>query len=844
MNINQLVTCNQSIKIVPSLEESLQCMGLNVQLDENTSTWFDQLNVTWKTWKKSPTVEHHVKLFFQTSPDPYRIALVFVIKCKDFKDCKPKTLPFFIMETLQKWSCDCGAVPENFLKLPAFRVATEQRSQHFLSLVIKIYQINTIKETIVPIVKDMIKNDNCKLASQVIIAMELFEDISVEDLMFPLILQDKPNMIDEYLSECPSQVGPLLLFLDKLLDKNFSIREYAQNYIDENKISHVKYEKIHHKPLGKLVARLCNKFNIPIETCKNLSKNRTVGGLKYLIYQKYVDHNVSSAVWDDLVKDALKQNAESAKEFIDMLLDYDRKEALKWVEYLNLPETSLPVSFKEMSLQEVVSEDSENWDVEEKLPEKYYNLTLPAENIVIIDTAEKFYDLMTTHLAGCNVVSIDCEWKPSFGATQSQVALIQIATDSYVYLIDTLIFNKKQYSSFWYSFNKSLLDNAEIIKLGFGLEQDLKEIKASIVGLNNIKVKGEGLLDISILWKNLINCGLSLQSNSNNGGNSLSSLVQTCFGLPLEKSEQCSNWELRPLRTTQIQYAALDAHVLLELYNYLRNQCIEQGINFDEISNDIMLDTKTKCIKKSKVVERFQTSTLNLEKRRVYDVKFFVESKLTNLIPYLRHCGFDTISIPTTMLWHDVINSAISEDRYILLSKLKYTPSKNYPQSSILELGKGKNIQEQLLKIITYFNIKISKNDFLPRCIKCNKVDFKKLTPQDVVELCGRFQSFGNSNSNTNRYFSNDDDEEANYDNFLSDSEDIDEDILYGPVLNPHPNNVCVTTKGVPIEILNIHELINSPQVAILCESCGKLFWDGDDLFKSVNNVMLSLFSL
>ena len=53
---------------------------------------------------------------------------------------------------------------------------------------------------------------------------------------------------------------------------------------------------------------------------------------------------------------------------------------------------------------------------------------------------------------------------------------------------------------------------------------------------------------------------------------SLTGVVRLLFGKSLDKSQQRSNWDLRPLRPAQRKYAALDAFVLLIVYDEIRRR--------------------------------------------------------------------------------------------------------------------------------------------------------------------------------------------------------------------------------------------------------------------------------
>lgn len=58
---------------------------------------------------------------------------------------------------------------------------------------------------------------------------------------------------------------------------------------------------------------------------------------------------------------------------------------------------------------------------------------------------------------------------------------------------------------------------------------------------------------------------------------SLAGVCAHLFGIELDKSFQKSNWRRRPLTRAQLEYAALDAHITLRVYDELQRILTEQG---------------------------------------------------------------------------------------------------------------------------------------------------------------------------------------------------------------------------------------------------------------------------
>lgn len=83
-------------------------------------------------------------------------------------------------------------------------------------------------------------------------------------------------------------------------------------------------------------------------------------------------------------------------------------------------------------------------------------------------------------------------------------------------------------------------------------------IHSSLPALSKIKIYGQGYLDIVNLWKKLVEDYKFVfphESDDQFTKKNLSKLVELCLGQKLNKSDQFSNWEQRPLRESQIIYA-------------------------------------------------------------------------------------------------------------------------------------------------------------------------------------------------------------------------------------------------------------------------------------------------
>jgi RNA polymerase sigma factor for flagellar operon FliA len=187
---------------------------------------------------------------------------------------------------------------------------------------------------------------------------------------------------------------------------------------------------------------------------------------------------------------------------------------------------------------------------EEELP-PYAGITL--DDIVLVKTEAEAAEALAA-LSSADVVGFDTESKPTFAKGEESTGphLVQLATDSTAYLFQ--VGAKPHVASV--DLLKAVLESPAILKVGFGLGDDLRRLRGKL----------------GIETQNVVDLSTTLRRRGERNTLGAKTAVARFFGQRLAKSKRITttNWALPRLSEQQIRYAADDAHVALRIYRHWR----------------------------------------------------------------------------------------------------------------------------------------------------------------------------------------------------------------------------------------------------------------------------------
>jgi ribonuclease D len=191
-----------------------------------------------------------------------------------------------------------------------------------------------------------------------------------------------------------------------------------------------------------------------------------------------------------------------------------------------------------------------------------------------------------------DVIGIDVEMKPDiipYEKTQ-HAALLQVSCRKFTFLFDLYVFYQNQ--SEWEIFFRELFLSQKIVKLGYHFSSDLNMLNIGFSETTDCFSKVENVFDFQKIESSLPFLPDPSEVRYPLG---LSRLSEYMLGKPLCKLERMSNWAQRPLRKSQLRYAALDSHVLISIWDVLVSKVdqVELGNFISCFSNADEDDMKT-----------------------------------------------------------------------------------------------------------------------------------------------------------------------------------------------------------------------------------------------------------
>ncbi|XP_018564099.1 exonuclease mut-7 homolog [Anoplophora glabripennis] len=829
-----------------------QEISISLELDENGTIFLAELKNMWNMLKKSPPVINKLHQYFSILENPYVQSLRLLYNCQEFHIAKSKTLPMFIIEEFKCWTLMSRNKIVHLLnpqlKIDAFKVVMKQNTLTLTKLIFEIYEMTQDSDIFLDIIRCMIEKKQYKEACQYATLLNLQDKFSIDDFLVPLVLQDKLFGVDDFLKASPKHQVDLVVFLDSILG-NASVRETMGDYVTKYGIPEVKFEKLHAKPWKKLIARLLKMFKLSSDLTPNLNKRRNEGALNFLLHKRFTENNFGDESWKEMVQEAVGDDEELQKELIYQVAHYgDTSEALRWAHFYNIDRKDWPYNVRMLEenpdgnrpQQRMIQSETDSWDDEIQAPEpvEYHKFPLASSDVYLVDSPLGFESFLDTGLQEIDIVGIDCEWKPSFGSHPSELALIQIATRKNVFVLDIVNLGNKV-PHLWQELGKFLFNNCDILKLGFSLTGDIHMIRRALPYLN-FTVKQVGFLDLCSLWKHLDKFPkVKLPYEVQKGGPSLSTLVHHCLGRPLDKSDQFSNWEKRPLRESQIEYAALDAFCLIQVYDVLKKSCEDAEFPFEENCYSLMTNEKMARKKPKKVGnKKKQNDTPNKEVVQpaspqstpvpACKIKVVCDTMLQGLGKKLRSCGIDSTILETHEDHMLCVKYAQDEQRYILTKGYDtFRMLNGYVPSGYCLKIISDDVDEQIREVLDYYKVIVTKHHVFSRCQACNGNSFVKVSRSTMDALIKSSEAdtcpppADYYEDEATGFSSEDDYEEATPSHAVNRKWELypDEKVDVG---------LCQTRTGQKIQVKAVPKpLIDKYDFFYICEECGKVYWDG-----------------
>ncbi|GFR24676.1 exonuclease mut-7 homolog [Trichonephila clavata] len=684
-------------------------------------------------------ITHTVMEKLQNAPKD----LAFYANGKYFKRGKPTVKSTVILESLKEW---CRLRDVSTLMTQKQKAEALNKALQFpnvgVKLVCEIFHLEKEKEHVKEVIDGLLSSKKYKEGFYLISALNLEEEFPLKSCIFQLFFLGHETWVKAYLNKCPNLQTQFIETLDSLCKDNFALQEFVWSL----NIEGVKPKNmvIDTRWLTKRLPAFIEYFNIDIKKCPNLYHSRCLAAMSYLFRRRFTEGIIEYEPWEELILDTIKDHVDIQKELLIKLICVNETTlAFRFAQLLKMNTNDWPELMKRIpipSSKPLIKDSTLTSDYNEE----YLTLRLDPNAIRIVDTPEKLIEAVDDISENYDVVALDAEWKPNLGVFKEKLSLCQLAVWDYVYLLDILALKVYESKQIWEYLLRKIFINENILKLGYGGEYDLKVLMKTIECEKDGDPNYRNLIDLGNIYKKLEThypevteeIALWHPADNDNDQKGLSKLCRIILGRHLNKGEQFSNWEQRPLRKNQIIYASLDAFCLLMMYEKLYHVLQKFGLDFEKVlkTNRTPFKAERPKVAPSKEAQKKLTPI------PIKDFKVVVDNVVGGITKYLRLVGADVINLEEGEDHMNAVKIAQSQRRIIITSGAAYKKIKGYmPENMVFCTDPSLNSKMQVLKILEHYKVQCQDSDLFSRCTDESEeipveVEEKEVTTEVSVE--------------------------------------------------------------------------------------------------------------
>lgn len=211
-------------------------------------------------------VTRYLSSMYSKSVNPFALVVYLIDKAKDTHTAKTTTLSFLILKEFDKWCkinhsrLSVDTLISKDIQMQIYAICTRNHLTMF-EMAVKCFRLcYPGNDHFLPKIRNFIKEKKFKEAAVCTGRLGLQHHFDMSEIILPLILQDKINLLEVYVFGFPQQQEIMVQYLDHLCDRATDL-ELVQNSIP--KVAGVKREKFQKKPLSKLAVRLMKLYRIP-----------------------------------------------------------------------------------------------------------------------------------------------------------------------------------------------------------------------------------------------------------------------------------------------------------------------------------------------------------------------------------------------------------------------------------------------------------------------------------------------------------------------------------------------------------------------------------------------------